>query len=274
MKKQTPLLMCGEMVCATLRQENPKTQTRRILKPQPNGFIPDKFCSWAMWGDEVALFDQRDPEEGVVEEWKCRYGQPGDLIWVKETHRFDGLDPKIAIRDRRMDEISYRADMTGDRSAEDCPWRPSIFMPRWASRIDLEIVKIRVERLQDISDADALAEGCEMEVPEKRESDGRVISFPKNQPHPSGKGEVGWDSAVEWYHDLWNDLNLSPKPIYETDEENGKKCIVAYEAFPWSDEDFDAEYPACREGRTYRGLPLTVTANPWVWVISFKRIKP
>ena len=69
-------------------------------------------------------------------------------------------------------------------------------MPRWASRLTLEITGIRVERLQDISEADAIAEGCEM--------DG---NFPKQQPDPSGIGEVGWDDAVEWYSWLWESIN-------------------------------------------------------------------
>lgn len=127
--------------------EGRKTQTRRIVKPQP------------MWVAEPGVpFKTPDADpSGII---KCPYGQPGDRLWVKETHRFDGLDPKIALRSQLLDDIVYRADMDGDRSIDDCPWRPSIFMPRWASRITLEIDSVRAERLQDIGESDCRAEGC------------------------------------------------------------------------------------------------------------------
>lgn len=276
MKKQTPLLMCGEMVRATLRQQNPKTQTRRIMNPQPSeGFQPevgryhptkvDRRTGELYPGAE--LFGAHD----IDEDYPCRYGQPGDLIWVKETHSKDFAnhypnDPVWYRADRaHWEDIEHRNGVQGVYSPEEkvfvpFKWKPSIFMQRHHSRITLEIAEIRVERLQDISEADALAEG--------------IFECWPGAFHWRETCISAGETAVLAYRALWNSLNLKPKPIYETDEENGKKCIVAYEAFPWSDASFDAEYPACREGCTYRGLPLTLTANPWVWVISFKRIKP
>lgn len=145
--KERPILFSGPMVKAI--REGRKTQTRRVVKPS---WIAAADAAGESWGPE----GDQNYWAGV-----CPYGQPGDRLWVRETHRFDGLDPRIAIRDRRLDEISYRADMISDSCCDSCTWRPSIFMPRWASRITLEVAGVRVERLNEISEADAKAEGIE-----------------------------------------------------------------------------------------------------------------
>jgi hypothetical protein len=125
------------------------------------------------------------------------YGSPGDRLWVRETHRFDGLDPRLALRSQCLDEISYRADMTGDRSCDDCAWRPSIHMPRWASRITLEITGVRVERLNEISILDSHAEGVGGTYGET----GIGLGF-------TGLNHE-WDNktAVEQYQWLWESIN-------------------------------------------------------------------
>ena len=114
--KERPILFSGEMVRAIL--DGRKTQTRRVVKPQP------------------------PPLGGFV---KNPYGQPGDRLWVRETWALD-------------DKYYYRADgAVGDRCGK---WKPSIHMPRAASRITLEITGVRVERLQEITISDIYAEGA------------------------------------------------------------------------------------------------------------------
>jgi hypothetical protein len=89
----------------------------------------------------------------------CPYGAPGDRLWVRETW---ALDPGSHPDDR---EVLYRATDPGwDDNGTGLKWRPSILMPRWASRITLEITDVRVERVQDISDADIRAEGVTAEA--------------------------------------------------------------------------------------------------------------
>lgn len=179
--KERPILFSGPMVRAIL--DGRKTQTRRVVKPQPfaNGEVRlnERFDAMFTAGD---VYGTRNP-----------YGQPGDHLWVKETHRFDGLDPKIALRSQCLDEISYRADMDGDRSIDDCPWRPSIFMPRWASRITLEITGVRVERLNDISEEDAKVEGVECVK----------LRFWKDY---DGKGGV-YVNPILSFQSLWESIN-------------------------------------------------------------------
>lgn len=168
--KERPILFSGPMVKAIL--DGRKTVTRRVVKPQP----PDGID--ALHGNDLrgrAPYPLEDYETGNVvgfgfEDhnevfYKCPY-QVGMNLWVRETWRktFD-VD--------NSDVMEYRAGGTrlifgnsirhGEHRATSVApvWRPSIFMPRWASRITLEIVSVRVERVQEITEADAQAEGVE-----------------------------------------------------------------------------------------------------------------
>lgn len=194
--KERPILFSAPMVQALL--EGRKTQTRRIVKPQPE---------WAKYG---AMFWKH--KVAMIHVHACPHGKPGDRLWVKETHAFiwpDEYEPEN-LKDCN---IEYRSDTDGKALPGDWPeesrddperpkWRPSIFMPRWASRILLEITAVRVERLQDISEDDAIAEGC----------------------FALGDCEC---TAVRQYRDLWESIN----------------------------------------GTTSWG------ANPWVWVVEFRRVE-
>jgi len=154
--KERPILFNAPMVRALLA--GTKTQTRRIVKPQPE--MNGRWMEWRN-GKGVLITEQNTAwhpfDKGfrrAVSEYPhfCPYGQPGDRLWVRET---------FALPDRRADNLPawvYAADYA-DRPQH--AWKPSIHMPRTASRITLEITGIRVERLQDISEADAIAEGCE-----------------------------------------------------------------------------------------------------------------
>lgn len=145
--KERPILFSGPMVKAIL--EGRKTQTRRVIKPQPQ----NRGVLNTVWGFGVRNSDPdnfsahiRKPDGEDV--WvRCPYGRPGDRLWVRETWgRYYPFEPV---------KLAYRAD-----NPEEHPkWKPSIHMPRWASRITLEITNIKVQRVQDISHDDAVAEG-------------------------------------------------------------------------------------------------------------------
>lgn len=148
--RERPIIFSAPMVRAIL--EGRKTQTRRIVKPQPWPGIPfigidGTVATWRRdYGDDTSMMS-------LV---RLSHGQPGDRLWVKETW---------ANRDSDGDAITpiYRADGEEYEDGDGCGfvprWRPSIHMPRSASRIDLEITGVRVERLRDISNEDARAEG-------------------------------------------------------------------------------------------------------------------
>jgi hypothetical protein len=139
-------------------------------------------------------------------------GLPADRLWVREN----GWErPDLTARQLREGADTwppYEFDAEplmcwDDGELKRLGWkrRPSIHMPRWASRILLEITGVRVERLQDISEADAIAEGC---ITEEVVSgyDGSVIKVPAEIPHPKGCGQ-GWDTARDWYADLWESIH-------------------------------------------------------------------
>ena len=152
---ERPILFNAPMVRALLA--NTKTQMRRIFKPDRMTWDENgRYKTHAMRGGELSITGS-GPFKPSSWLHYCPYGQPGgDRLYVRETwaapHAYDHLPPRLIPQDAR---IHYAA--TEDRGG--LLWRPSIHMPRWASRITLEVTGVRVETLQDIDLADALAEG-------------------------------------------------------------------------------------------------------------------
>ena len=175
--KERPILFSGPMVRALLAGS--KTQTRRALRTQPPGHVVDFSTFHNPKGDGLAHF-AFDPVKRELQDWfaVCPYGQPGDRLWVRETwqgpllqeHEIDADPdwhyPSNLNQYKNPQHCEYAADGGPKPEYTDADdvmrqgWRPSIHMPRWASRITLEITSVRVERLQDISEADSQAEGA------------------------------------------------------------------------------------------------------------------
>lgn len=150
--QEKPILFSGAMVRAIL--EGRKTQTRRVIKPmrrfEHNNILkvglPYAADPWAVWWHGA----ETDRVGCLLE---CPYGKPGTHLWVRETFNVGWLDGG---------KVLYRADGGSAKKAgypAEPVYKPSIHIPRWASRITLEIVSVKVERVQDISEADATAEG-------------------------------------------------------------------------------------------------------------------
>lgn len=147
--KERPILFSSHMVRAIL--DGTKSQTRRTLKDQPGEFVHVDFNDargWHLWWDCCESCGNPDVWQEYAD-LKCPYGNQGDRLWVRETFSVNTAG----------DEACYRATLPPLENAMIEKWKPSIFMPRWASRITLEITEIRAERLQDISEEDAKAEG-------------------------------------------------------------------------------------------------------------------
>lgn len=166
--KARPILFSAPMVRALT--SDAKTQTRRIINPQPSdnylGYILERDRHWFK-------------HEPTSLEVRCPYGRPGDLLWVREaSHLVSPYDPLLRT-------VYYKADGTPDLA-----YKPSIHMPRWASRLTLEITDVRVERLQDISKNDCYEEGID-------------------RPAPLAKGSdvCARDNARTAYRDLWESIN-------------------------------------------------------------------
>ena len=188
--KARPILFNGQMVRALL--DGRKTQTRRVLKPQPKPV--DELASEA--GDVFVDYDgslrrfRRDRRQNfaddiIGEPMPCPYGSVGDLLYVRETWSHTGQGawtPSDAFIAQSLGgKLVYRAD-EGDEAPG---WFPSIHMPRWASRLTLRITDVRVERLKDITKAEAAKEGWQSML-----SDGSLNYNPKR-----------------WFRDLWDEIN-------------------------------------------------------------------
>lgn len=162
--KERPILFSAPMVRAILAGD--KTQTRRVVKPQPYVDAMGNAC-WKGWnyGQTINGTPRFDTLASPIPDSRtkrvlCPFGKPGDRLWVRETW-FDCLTERTDAQRCTREEIYYRADGTPCFEGEEdliC-WRSSIHMPRWASRLVLEITEVRVHRLQDISQDDAYAEG-------------------------------------------------------------------------------------------------------------------
>lgn len=192
------MIFNSEMVRTIL--DGRKTQTRRPVKFP----ILDRNLGCELAGNELA------GELSAGNYLNSAFGKPGDRIWVRETWARYNID-------QNSHDIAYRATTPADWP-EEGRWRPSIHMPRWASRITLEITGVRIERLNGISEADAEAEGIDMDALADSQDCYDCIA---------GHNMTGRPTATGAFKYLW-------ESIYGSDS--------------WR-------------------------ANPWVWVIEFKRIE-
>lgn len=233
--KERPILFSAPMVRAILSGQ--KTMTRRVVKlddlkrnPDNDQWYKDRVWSYrvkpyGVWTDRT--------NAGLLE--KCPHGVVGDRLWVRETWTCDNKEylktykdePWRGTPDPGTAGVYYRAS---ERNPDSFPlWRPSIHMPRWASRILLEITEVRVERLQDISWEDALDEGIREEtniIVGASCAGGRHHEITGDRYFYDGGFEEGYETPVLAFRELWESINGHDS---------------------WS-------------------------ANPWVWVVCFRRV--
>lgn len=213
--KERGVIFNGEMVRAIL--DGRKTQTRRIMKLQPEILGSGlRYITESRKQNEVGKYfwciSDALGMRARSAVFACPFGDVGDRIWVRETYRVHSRATDVAtlvyrasVRNSWTEQTHRVPVAVCNKPATPEKWTPSIHMPRWASRILLEITDVRVERLRDLSEEDAKSEG--------------II--------PSAGGVLpGWEYRIN-FRDLWMD-------IYGTDN--------------WE-------------------------ANPWVWVIEFKRVE-
>lgn len=213
--KERGMIFNGEMVRALLSGR--KTQTRRPIKWKQTRFTEigerEDGSKWP-WSEDA---------EHACDFWHpCPFGAVGDRIWVRETWARYNID-------QNSHDIAYRAT-TPEDWPEEGRWRPSIHMPRWASRILLEITNVRVERLNAISEEDAQREGVHTEV-----WDQTVVA--RNYAARDEFFQF-WSEDMPHYVEMNQLYRSSFRSLWES----------IYGAENW-------------------------LANPWVWVIEFKRVE-
>jgi hypothetical protein len=240
-------IFSGESVRAIM--EGRKTQTRRIIKPQPSphhgitalfGTSPDgvAFGPAGVWPESGP-----DYPDGPEDERRCPAGVPGDRIWVRETwDNLDGYRTDEGVRDP-----IYAADYSNGHpvSMPMRKWRSPMLMPRWASRLELEVTSVRVERLHEITIADIVAEGVQYPV--------STDDAPPGMCRPLIR--MGGKHPVSDYLGLpLTDVMHGGIPPGETHE----RYLRAYFASGWDDLN-------------HKRAPWA--SNPWVWVIEFRRVE-
>jgi len=244
--RERPILMRGELVRATFA--GLKTETRRIVTPWPVRSLPHtkplpdlagSDGSWSMhhplgwrWiprpkqknGVHIFGDDEHFPASLASH---CRFGRAGDRLWVRETW----AEPW-----GEGEGVFYRADGPPEGFESDGSWNPSILMPRRLCRLVLEIVEVRAERLQDLDDAGARAEGVTMTpfYPD----DGFPLSQGFMLGMNDGKSKL-YPTALAAFEAGWDAINGKPHRL-----KNGR----IKPAVPWS-------------------------SNPWVWVVKYKRLE-
>lgn len=177
-----PILFSAPMVRALL--EGRKTQTRRIMKPQPELSADGTWHVFNAHGGVIGIPTEMVPD--CAAEY-CPYYR-GDRLWVRETWQSLSFGDYQPTKSRQCEVRFAATDPCADldTDARGYPWRPSIFMPRWASRLTLIVAGVRVERLQDCSVEDACAEGAL--VPPFTEQFAKV-------------------HALSMYRAIWTDIN-------------------------------------------------------------------
>lgn len=187
-----PILFSAPMVRALLA--GTKTQTRRIIKPRGGASL---FSG--QWADEYVLDPGNSEWREAAYPWRV-----GDHLWVKETWRtggqFDHLAPRALIQEH-AEPIAYCADEPPGKILRTGKARPSIFMVRWASRLTLHVSDVRVQRLQSISEDDAIAEGMTQETADAIMSPDELAMFASTHILcPEARGRI-------LYETIWGQIN-------------------------------------------------------------------
>jgi hypothetical protein len=170
-----------------------KWQTRRtrgldVINERPDDW---RFAGWAERDQRTAVFVDIAASSPMALEIKCPYGVPGDVLWVRETHAIGPLPgkPYHVSPSPETHHVIYRADME-PAFEPSWKWRPSIHMPRWASREDLVVKEVRVERVQAITLHDIQAEG----IPYRGDREQLCKAFPALWNKINAKRGFGWDA--------------------------------------------------------------------------------
>jgi hypothetical protein len=209
---EKPILFSCPMVRAIL--DGRKSQTRRVVKEDPTGF---GFNYPVFNGSTITTWEHPEKRDSASNRMRTNIKplcQIGDHLWVRETWAENPewdisstLTPKDARVVYKADFPTGSPDGTHDTLEPWGTWKPSLFMPRWASRITLEVTGVRVERLQEISSQDSIAEGircplCAYTIKDVHEQMDHYIC--------SAKG--GEPTAIDEYRDLWDSINGKTYP--------------------------------------------------------------
>lgn len=213
-----------------------KTVTRRIIRPQPDGFCSHGFINekerWATFGDNTDKV------------FSTRYGVPGDILWVKETwfpvNEYIGTDPGTAAL---AQGCFFRADLPDleHENGDPIKWKSSLFLSKKLSRLKLLVKSVGIEPIHHITEDQALKDG------------GWEY---KNCPYHK--------DPIKSFRILWDSMHKAPKPYYR--KINGKRILTHYESYPWDTPFMEND----QLSRIHKGHPHRIFGNPWIWKVEFE----
>lgn len=252
--KERPILFSGPMVRAILAGR--KTQTRRVVKPQPPRYEDHKGSIFGLSqrvADSVKMYSENDHarlpkhptdwdligsvgvarDAGYPERYRCPYGATGDRLWVRETHAPFGRDGLVGVAYRATCDRDGSFDyVTRGEAIERLTvrrWTPAIHMPRDLSRIVLAVTGVHAQRLTDISEDDAIAEGLDT---------------------------VSKDGTL-WKH------GIADRDGLPGTDDDGQ---------PWAEWEADPRRAFAKLWDKINGARAPWASNPWVWVVEFRRV--
>ena len=242
-----------------------KTRTLRVIRPQPYQLchdVPKRITGYHL-GNGLWRFE--DPEgRQANDKLRCPYGTPGDHLWVREKHAVEC--PYGPARECGHPDhfVFWSLCSPQVRESVTARWRPGIHLPKFAAALWLEVEEVRAERVQDITEEGAKAEGMRY-------------------------GPSTWVGYRSAFRHVWNDINLNPRPVRRKGE------VVRFESFPWCMDDFleskvaerakldsilvmdmqgwKHEEPRWRWITAQGYKPLTIYPNPWCWVVKFRPLE-
>jgi hypothetical protein len=265
--KERPILFSTPMVHALL--DDNKTETRRIINPQPwygsqvpggphfiyppgsgqrfNATSSSELNIFNNDGQAFYLFTDYDQQQISKH---CKFGRPGDILWVRENFNVE-YEPIPYEGTETKQVFFYKAT---ERVYADMKWKPSIHMPKEACRIWLKIKNTKAERLQQMTEADCIAEGIKKVEPTI------LAGYTYN-------GITFYETAKEAFRALWIEIN--GKPSANKVKVNGKTITTGYVLYAY-DKEHAKQFGNCDYRDTYKGKQLTIIVNPWLWVVQFE----
>lgn len=227
--RERPILFSGPMVRAIF--EGRKTQIRRVMPPLKH----PGWTGYMMAREGYAIENGPDYPDDKEDHVRCPYGVVGDRLWVRETFAVHSFGPEPTVHFRADDNNQYFAGK----------WKPAIFMPRLLSRILLEVVEVRAQRLQEISEEDAGAEGANSDTGLEC-SDCDWLGWEDSPGVRRAGPDDDWSFTCP--------KCAEPAAHHPLDEQNRMEFRKRWDSI--------------------NGKSQPWTTNPWVWAVSFKRIAP
>ena len=238
-----------------------KTMTRRLIKGTALDWLNDGFT----------------PEFVAMQENNlCPYGKPGDILYTKEAFYYVQFDHCTDLLEgvKECRQYVFKSEFHEDwmvyaKEKYGYSWKSPLHMPREAARYFHRIKSIRCERIMDITPEDAIAEGIVRLTEDRLKSKPTRYALYSYEEYEKYGPPFYSSCPIDSFRSLWQMINGQPKPVMEKRRPMITPKSQSYIVHPWGDKDSMYWWEGVT---TWRGKPLIVVPNPWVWVIEYENI--